>query len=148
MAAAAAIPRSWREYISNPIVEDLIGGESVELSDNREYTSHRAGEKAPKVVELPVETLEKLLKDEDKEVRETIAFLMAMEGGDQGIPILMTRWKTSRSSYRDGEGLIKALVLAWDDSLTPQVQQMYEALPKGERDYQMRQLYEAITPLQ
>ena len=148
VAVAAAIPRAWREFIENPIVHELVGGELVELSDNREYFSHRSGEKAPKVVELPVETLDKLLKDEDKEVRETTAFLMAMEGGDHGIPVLMKRWKTSRSSYRDGEALIKALVLAWDDSLTPYVQQMYEALPKGERSYELRQLNEAIQPLQ
>lgn len=137
MAIAAAIPRVWRSYIPDPTSNDLVAGQQVD--DRRSWSTPDAG-KVPKVIELPVPTLEQMLLDTDEEVRVITAFLMAMEGGDQGISILVRRWR-SAPDYSSTQMLARAIGLAWDDSLTPHLTAIYQYMAHEDESYRIRQLY-------
>lgn len=149
LGVAAAMPGSWRQRVGDPTGFDLVGGEEYYPNRYRRYhyssNSYR-GRKLPKVIQLPLETLEELLKDDDAEVRAITAFLMALEGGDHGISILTRKWK--RSGYdRDRDTLVKAVFMAWDDSLTPHLAAAYNNMVQEEDKWEIERLYKELKSL-
>lgn len=150
LGVAAAIPFTWRGHIEDPTAHDLVGGNEATLEDYQKSTSHNWDAKVPPVVQLPVETLEALLKDDDERVRAITAFLMAMEGGDHGIDILVKQWRRKSRSYerqRAGETLVGAIAMAWNDTHTPVIEQVYDELARENSEWEVQKLYRLIVPL-
>jgi len=146
LGVTAAVPNGWRSSFADPSRYEYVAGQTVYRRGQPSFPHSTT--KLPNVVQLPIETLEALLRDSDPGVRGITAFLMALEGGDQGIRELHQQWKSDPSNRYGGTTLTQAVARAWDDSMTPIVEDLYNAAAQNsERDWELRSLYSTIRDL-
>ena len=145
LAIAAAIPKAWRDGINDPTAQNLVAGHKTDAY--MRYTNLDMS-KAPKLIELPVETLEKLLKDDDEGVRVLTAYAMALEGGDQGIPILVRHLKSAKNSDEAAQTLTRALIMAWNDDMTPILAEAAKVMQSTQRTWSLRMMWPYIKNLE
>ncbi|MCZ7644422.1 MAG: HEAT repeat domain-containing protein [Planctomycetota bacterium] len=148
LGVVACIPGEWRDFVGDPTAYEILAGQRARIR-YRYVSTPRGGGVVPVPVQLPPERLEKLLEDPDADIRAATAFLMAMEGGDQGLPILQRRFLAAdRDRNEAAAALVRAVAMAWGDEHTAYLEKVYEHQARESADWRIRELAGEIERLQ